>query len=125
MIKPNELKVGDVFYGVKERNTCFRRKKIHQVINGEDWFRYDIPLLIYEVVTYEVLGILRKQLEGEWNQDEEYELETQFFLQSTNNTHVQNYTDTLDDEETYFVDKSEAIDYIKLMELEAKELDKT
>ncbi len=124
MIKSSELKVGDVFYGVKERNTSFHRNKIHRVIDGEDWFKYDTPLRTYELVTYTVLGVLCKELKGKWKQGEEYGLETEFFLQCMDATHVQTYTDTLDNEENCFVDKSGAMDYIKLMELEAKELDK-
>lgn len=122
-----KLKVGDVFYGIQERNAAFHRKKIHQVIDGHVWFRYDKPLNTYELVTFKVLGILRKELEGQWKYDEDADLETEYFLESTNATHVQRYTDFLDDDEgdDYFVDKSAALDYIIILEAQAKELDKT
>jgi hypothetical protein len=125
VIKSNELKVGDVFYGVYERNTSFHRKKIHREIDGEDWFKYDRPLVTYELVTYKVLGILRKELEGEWKFGDEYDLETEFFIQSTNDTHVQNYTDTLDFEEKYFLDRNEAISHIRSLEQQTREIDKS
>jgi hypothetical protein len=127
MFDPSKLKVGDVFYGIQEGNAAFHRKKIHQVIDGQDWFRYDKPLSTYELVTFEVLGILRKELEGKWKYGEDYDLETEYFLESMNSTHVQRYTDFLDEDagDDYFVDKQEALDYIKILEAQAKELDKT
>lgn len=127
MFDPNKLKVGGVFYGIQERNTSFHRKKIHQVIDGQDWFRYDKPLNTYELVTFKVLGILRKELEGKWKYDFDPDLDTEYFLESVNATHVQRYTDTLNDDagDDYFVDKQEALDYIKILEAQAKELDET
>lgn len=127
MFDPNKLKVGDVFYGIQERNDAFHRKKIHQEIDGQDWFRYDQPLRTYELVTFKVLGILRKELEGKWKYNEDSDLETEYFLESTNATHVQRYTDFLDGDagDDYFVDKDAALDYIKILEAQAKELDKT
>lgn len=126
MFDASKLKVGDVFYGIKERNLAFHRKKIHREIDGQDWFRYDKPLSTYELVTFEVLGILRKELEGRWKYNEDSDLETEYFLESTNATHVQRYTDFLDDEagDDYFVDKDAALEYIKILEAEIKELDK-
>ena len=125
MFDSTELKVGDVFYGVYERNQSFHRKKIHQEINGQDWFRYDKPIRTFELITYTVLGILTKSLEGKWKHGEEYELETEFYLQSMNETHVQNYTTTInaDDEEKYFVDKDDALEYIKVLEEKARKAD--
>lgn len=127
MFDPSKLKVGDVFYGIQERNAAFHRKKIHQVIDGQDWFRYDRPLNTYELVTFKVLGILRKKLEGKWKYDEDTDLETEYFLESMNATHVQRYTDFLDSDagDDYFVDKQKALDYIKILEAQTKELDKT
>lgn len=122
MIDSTKLKVGDVFYGVHERNTSFNRKKIHQEIDGVDWFRYDKPRRTYELVVYTVLGILTKSLEGKWKTGEEYDLETEFYLQSMNSTHVQNYATTIDfdDEEKYFLDKESTLEYIKTLEADAR-----
>ena len=127
MFNSENLKVGDVFYSVKERNTAFHRKKIHQVINGEDWFMYDRPLRTYELVTHKVLGILRKELEGKWKHDPgAYDLQTEFFVHYQDETHVGNHEmNFYGDEDKYFVDKQEALDYIKIIEAHAKELDKT
>ena len=127
MFDASKLKVGDVFYGIQERNQSFHRKKIHREIDGQDWFRYDKPINTYELVTFEVLGILCKELEGKWKYNEDSDLETEYFLESTNATNVQRYTDFLDDEagDDYFVDKDAALEYIKILEAQAKELDKT
>ncbi len=126
MFDSEKLQVGDVFYSVKECNMSFHRKKIHQVIDGEDWFKYDCPLRTYEIVTHKVLGILRKELEGQWKHDPGgYDLQTEFFTSYQDKTHVGTHQmDFYGDETQYFVDKSAAMDYIKLMELEAKDLDK-
>jgi hypothetical protein len=116
-----------VFYSVKERNTAFHRKKIHQEIDGEDWFKYDRPLRTYEIVEHTVLGILRKELEGNWKHDPEgWDQQTGYYVRYQDETHMGNHEMYFyGDEEKYFVDKDEAMVYLKLKELEAKELDKT
>lgn len=127
MFDASKLKVGDVLYGIKERNLAFHRKKIHQEIDGQDWFRYDRPLRSYELVTYTVLGILRKELEGQWKHDPEaYYLQTEFYVRYHDETHVGNHVmDFYGDEFKYFVDKDEALVYIKILEAEAREMDMT
>lgn len=122
---PEKLKVGDVFYKVKERNQAFARKKIHQEIDGQDWFRYDRPLRTYEVVTYTVLGILRKELEGEWKHDPgAYDLQTAFYVRYQNETHVGVHEiDFYGNTDKYYIDKEEALEYIKILEAEVKEMD--
>jgi hypothetical protein len=79
-IDPSNLKVGDVFYGIAERNNVITRKKLTAVIDGETWFRYDKDLITYHLRRYEVLGIVRPQLEGRWCQDNDYDLETQYYV---------------------------------------------
>jgi hypothetical protein len=127
MFNHEKLKVGDVFYSVKERNTAFHRKKIHREIDGEDWFRYDRPLRTYEIVTHKVLGILRKELEGMWKHDPGgYDLQTEFFVRYQDETHAGTHEmDFYGDDDKYFVDINEAMVYKENMELAAKELDKT
>jgi hypothetical protein len=126
MFNSKNLKVGDVFYSVKERNTAFYRKKIHQVIDGVDWYRYDLPLRTYEIATYKVLGILRKELEGDWQHDPEgADLQTEFFVQYQDATHAGTHQmDFYGGEKQYFLDKDEAMVYLKINEQEALELDK-
>lgn len=126
MIDCYDLKLGDVFYGVKERNTAFHRKKIHRVIDGEDWFKYDKPVFSYEIVKYTVKGILSKKLEGDWMKGDEYELEKQFFIQSLDDTHMRNFT-TEDESwfkyEKIFHHRSEAEMYIEILKNNAREID--
>ena len=125
MIDPEKLQVGAVFYSVKERNQAFHRKKIHKEIDGEDWFKYDRPLRTYEVVTWEVLGILRKELEGKWDRDPDgVDLMTEYFVRYQDETHVgTTVKDFYDGEDKYFVDMDEALVYKSELEEQARELD--
>jgi hypothetical protein len=122
MFDSEKLKVDDVFYSVKERNQAFHRKKIHKEIDGEDWFKYDMPLRTYEIVTYTVLGILRNELEGQWKHDPGgYDLQTDFYVRYQDETHVG--THEMDFYGKYFLDKDEALVYKSELEVEARELD--
>lgn len=127
MFDPEKLKVGDVIYSVRERNQAFARKKIHQEIDGQDWFRYDRPLRTYEIVNYEVLGILRKGLEGQWKHDpDDIDLQTEFYVRYQDETHMGfHVTDFCYDDKKYFLDKEEAMQYKVQLEAEAKEMDMT
>lgn len=128
MFDPNKLKVGDVFYSINERNGAFHRKKIHQEIDGVDWFRYDRPLRTYELVINEVLGIIRKEIEGKWdNYDiESGGLQPEFYIRYQDETHMrQQVTSFYGDDDKYFIDKEEALEYIKTLEEKVRELDKT
>lgn len=122
-----KFKIGDVFYGVSESNNAFHRKKIHREIDGEDWFKYDKPLVTYKVVTYTVLGILTKHLEGQWDTDSEYEFMTEIFVKSESKDGDKTYTMYTDDMDSkrYFLDKEEALAYIEHMVETTKEIDKT
>lgn len=60
----NELTIGDKFYKVSETNLAFNRKKIHTMIDGVQWFRYENPLREYYISTYEIVGIVRHSIEG-------------------------------------------------------------
>ena len=125
MFDPEKLKVGDVFYSVKERNQAFARKKIYREIDEYRWFRYDRPLRTYEIVTYKVLGILRKELEGQWKHDPGgYDLQTEFFVRYQDETHAGTHEmNFYGAEEKYFVDIDEALAYKSELEAEARELD--
>jgi len=127
MFDPEKLKVGDVFYSVKERNTSFFRKKIHKEIDGEDWFKYNVPLRTYEIVTYTVLGILRKELEGQWKHDPGgYDMQTEFFVRRQDETHVGSHEmDFYGGERKYFLDIAEALVYKSELEAQAREMDMT
>ena len=120
------LKVGDMFYSIKERNQAFHRSKIHKKIDGQDWFRYTLPLRTYELVTHKVLGILRKDLEGQWRPgDPDWDLETEYFVQIQDETHVGNTTTYLDEEDQYYLDKDQALAQIEILRAQAREMDKS
>lgn len=123
MFNSEDLKVGDVFYSVKERNQAFARKKIHREIDGVDWFRYDRPCRTYELVTHEVLGIIRKELEGQWPQGEMCELEPGYNVCSLDESHVRSGEFYFSETAQYFVDKQAALKHMKMLEDQAKEMD--
>ena len=126
MFDHKKLKVGDVFYGIKEHNQVFNRAKIQMELDGVVWFRYDKPLFTYELETYEVLGILRKELGGKW--DDEFPEVTEYYVQYKDENRVSRYVmdfvEYLMTEKHYFVDKDEALRYIETLEAEAREMDK-
>lgn len=123
-----ELKVGDVFFGTHETNTAFCRKKIHRVIDGQDWFMYDMPIREYDIVEYQILGVLEKKLDGEWCPDEDYNLITEFHVKSTRNGNATTFT--CDKEWFYGTERmnfktlEEAMSHKEKLDEEAKEMDK-
>jgi hypothetical protein len=60
------------FYLVEETNNYLKRTKIHKNIDGVDWFRYSMPIRTYTVVTYQVLGISKVIIDGDWEIDGDY-----------------------------------------------------
>jgi len=123
MFDKEKLKVGDVFYTVGERNNFFNRKKIHREIDGEDWFKYEKPLRSYQIVTYTVLGIVRKELEGDWSGGDSYELDTSFLIRVENESGTYKTEYYFNDDNEYFLDKEDAIKYKSELEAEAREAD--
>ena len=124
MFNSENLKVGDKFYSVKERNQAFHRKKIHQEINGEDWFKYDTPLRTYKIITWTVLGIIRKELEGQWMHDPDgINTANEYCIRYMDEKHVGTTIEDFYNDRNYFVDKAEAVEYKEYMELKAKEMD--
>ena len=124
MLNPEKLKVGDVFYSVEERNTVSHRKKIHQEIDGEDWFKYDTPLRTYTIKTCTVLGIIRKELEGQWlHGQDDIDTLNEYCFSYMDETHIGTTSVDFYHNRNYFVDNADALLYKEYMEAEARELD--
>jgi len=124
MFNSENLKVGDKFYSVKERNRSFHRKKIYKEIDGVDWFKYDVPLRTYEIATWEVLGILRKELEGKWKHDPDgVDTATEYYVRYVDDTHVGTHVEDFYNDTKYFLDMDETLVYKSELEAEARELD--
>ena len=92
------FEVGDVFYKSGERITKLPRNKVHMEHEGHDWFRYETSVRVHEVVTFEVLGVLTKKLEGEWENGAECELLTEYFIRTTCSHGSSTFTTDLRDE---------------------------
>tara|TARA_R110002153_G_C12927925_1_gene455639 strand:+ start:86 stop:502 length:417 start_codon:yes stop_codon:yes gene_type:complete len=122
-----KLKVGDVFYYVEERNMAFKRNKVHKVIDGEDWFKYDTSLRTYKIITRTVLGILRKTIEGQWEKSMfDPPDRTEFFVSYEDESGLkkgQQEMSSFDFGDCCFVDKAEALVHKEHMEVQARELD--
>jgi hypothetical protein len=119
MFDKEKLKVGDVFYTVRMQNNFFNRKKIHREIDGEDWFKYEKTLQSYQIATYTVIGILRKELEGDWSSGNSCKLDTSFLIEDESGTRKTEYF--YNDDDKYFLDKEDAIKYKSELEAEAQE----
>lgn len=125
----SELNVGDTFYGVKSDVNTLTRKKIFREIDGEQWFKYDISRKEHTLVVYKVLGILRKNLEGDWEPNAEYETTTEIRVSSeTASGQKSSFTlfedDLTDLTKRYFLDKDSALAYIETLYENDKELDR-
>ena len=127
------LAVASKFYRVQETNTVFNRKKIHQTIDGVDWFRYDKPLREYTIVECQILGIVEKVGAGIWPDDEEYELQTMYYVQiwDPEKDETKHFTtddswfhNTSFDNANCFLDKADAICYKLELEEKAREMDR-
>jgi hypothetical protein len=127
MMDATTLKVGDVFYGVKS-NGNFHRNKIYRKIDGEEWFKYDTPRVDHFLITYNVMGILKKTIEGAWSTDQEYELSTEIYLRSQTEKDIfpNFFTMFIDDfaDKHYFVDKDEALAHIEMLNEKDREFDR-
>ena len=120
-----KLKVGDVFYQIHEHTNTFKNRKEHRVIDGEDWFKYTIPVRTYSISTLKVVGILRKELEGEWTDLEKSDLYTQYYVEYDYKNSTQTITmDFCDDLDIYYFDKDEALARIETLDAAAREMDK-
>jgi len=109
----------------KHLNT-FQNRKEHRVIDGEDWFKYTKPICTYTISTSKVVGILRKELEGEWTDLETSDLYTQYYVEYPYKNSTQRITMNfyLEDLDTYFFDKDEALARIEILDAAAREIDK-
>ena len=128
MVDPDTLKVGDVFYTVKEKSNMLARNKIHQEIDGEIWFKYDQPPLSYEIVSYKILGIIRKQLEGYWSDDYEdkIDLDTQYYVKRQVENSIANFITEFyfhDEYHLFYMDENEAHERKAKLEKKALEMD--
>jgi hypothetical protein len=120
-----KLKIGDVFHQIHEHINTFQNRKEHRVIDGEDWFKYTKPIQTYTISTLKVIGILRKELEGEWNDLQESDLWTEYYIEYEHKKSTRRTTMRFDDNlNTYFFDKDEALARIKTLDAAAREMDK-
>lgn len=121
MFDREKLKVGDVFFSIDEDNNFMRRKKIHKVIDGQDWFTYDVHISTYSIATHEVLGVVTSTLQGVSIDGDGWELLTKYHVKTESRGQTSSYFIT-DDEPNhgYFHHESDTMETMKLLEFKAR-----
>jgi hypothetical protein len=130
----NRLKVGDIFYTVRTKYNVGKNRKETRTIDGEEWFKYVIPIREYSLITNEVVGIITKKLDGRLMDSignmeviDRYTLATEFCIKVIGDPEPHNisYDQFIVSEHMdIFIDKDEALLYIKQQDNMAKEMDK-
>jgi hypothetical protein len=113
--------VGDILYNIRKKNNMLKRKKIELVIGDDTWYRYDIPRNEYMLVVYIILGVLEKNLIGEWPDSDAYELDTEYFV-SKNESGVYEKCVTDFQNDKFFTDYAEALTYLHSLQDQADDI---
>lgn len=126
MIEIKTLSLGDKLYKVQEKNNVFSREKIRTVIDGEEWFRYSAPIREYQVIEYEVKGIIRKTLIGEIPMNSfEFDYDEYFVCSETGVDEIfEDFSNEPYLGPEWFSNKEEAIDNMNKLKEKAAELDR-
>ena len=131
----NRLKVGDIFYTVRTKYNVGKNRKETRTIDGEEWFKYVIPIREYSLITNEVVGIITKKLDGRLMDSignmeviDRYTLATEFCIKVIGDPEPHNisYDQFIVDEQmNIFLDKDAAECYIKEQDDITREMDRT
>ena len=131
----NRLKVGDTFYTVRTKYNAGKNRKETRTIDGEEWFKYVIPIREYSLITNEVVGIITKKLDGRLMDSignmeviDRYTLATEFCIKVIGDPEPHNisYDQFIVDEQmNIFLDKDAAECYIKEQDDITREMDRT
>ena len=131
----NLLKLGDTFYTVRTKYNAGKNRKETRTIDGEQWFKYLIPIREYSLITNEVVGIITKKLDGRLMDSignmeviDRYTLATEFCIKVIGDPEPHNisYDQFIVDEQmNIFLDKDAAECYIKEQDDITREMDRT
>jgi hypothetical protein len=129
----NQLKVGDIFYTVRTKYNVGKNRKETRTIDGEQWCKYVSPILEYSLIINEVVGIITKKLDGKLMDSignmevvDPYTLATEFCIKVIGDPEPHNisYDQFIVGEQmNIFLDKDDALLYIKQQDAIAKEMD--
>ena len=130
----NRLKVGDTFYTVRTKYNVGKNRKETRTIDGEEWFKYVTPIREHSLITNEVVGIITKKLDGRLMDSignmeviDRYTLATEFCIKVIGDPEPHNisYDQFIVSEQmNIFLDKDDALLYIKNQDAIVKEMDK-
>jgi len=131
----NRLKVGDTFYTVRTKYNIGKNRKETRTIDGEQWFKYVIPIREHSLITNEVVGMITKKLDGKLMDSignmevlDPYTLATEFCIKVIGDPEPHNisYDQFIVDEQmNIFLDKDAAECYIKEQDDITREMDRT
>ena len=129
----NRLKVGDTFYTVRTKYNVGKNRKETRTIDGEQWFKYVTPIQEHSLITNEVVGMITKKLDGRLMDSignmevvDSYTLATEFCIKVIGDPEPHNisYDQFIVSEQmNIFLDKDEALLYIKDQDAIVKEMD--
>lgn len=125
-----DLKIGDVIYRINEKNNSLARKKIHKVIDGVDWFRYNLNVREYELTEVVLCGVIMKDAQGELPSDLTYEKENEYYVKNSKGSIYELEEFSINIEETdkffrssYYLNKEYAMRILNKMNEKAREID--
>jgi hypothetical protein len=131
----NLLKLGDIFYTVRTKYNAGKNRKETRTIDGEQWFKYLIPIREYSLITNEVVGIITKKLDGKIMDSvgnievpDPYTLATEFCIKVIGDPEPHNISYDqfiIGEQMNIFLDKDQALLHIKQLDDVVKEMDKT
>jgi hypothetical protein len=129
----NRLKVGDTFYTVRTKYNVGKNRKETRTIDGEQWFKYVTPIREHSLITNEVVGMITKKLDGRLMDSignmevmDPYTLATEFCIKVIGDPEPHNisYDQFIVSEQmNIFLDKDDALLYIKDQDAIVKEMD--
>lgn len=107
MIDFSTLKFGDKIYNINDSLNAFYRKKITTVIDGVEWYRYDVPLREYTIEVFTYVGRYEPSIFGEVIPEDVEE--TKYFIRNDRLEEMAYlHSDDADDND-WFVSNEEAI----------------
>lgn len=78
----SKLSIGDTIYQAQDTLHSLNRTKIHQVIDGEDWFRYSTPIRTWKIKKFTLVAIIKKVCIGNLGVNHDEDTADQFFFQT-------------------------------------------
>lgn len=120
MIDYKSLNLGDVVYIVTERNNGFKKKKITTVVDGVEWFRYDLDHWEYTVAEIVYCGRVIIIIKG--NVELDHDCQNQMHFKYSDGNIYYEYEKDIGDLAEWFHTRAEAETYaVEMRELKNRD----